>query len=480
MYLIDPIPVTPANGVLVSSNVAYPDTGMNPLNIDEPIDWPRWVRGRGYVYDAGVPFYVTHLGALYKLMVTVPATPANSTMLQLPPGHTDNDWPPGAWLRVFPPATWGAGTDYEDGALVAFPEAIYPPYASTDPLLSAEERFTLASTPNFGDYAEYPSGTFRRNAVADDQESLLPLVPSLASKYWEAMEPPLFEQYPELRIGELTTYRGRVWRKRTATMARYEAPPSAPDDWALVRTCNRYAMFDSSAQSQTRQRAGSWVTPPDPELNEPIVTVLQAPAGRIVDAVCLLNLEATSVRVQVVASTAVPPVTTYDQTRSMVTTAMVISNWYDYFTAPRHYQSSVLFDDIPGTAGATVTITITHSGGQAACGRCIVGKRVELGATLLGLGTGFKDYSVKARDGFGNMTVKEGDYSKRLVLPVRVHNDLLEPLERTLIGFRATAAMYIGHREFPTSWAYGWFTDLNVTVPYPTFATYELEIESTT
>jgi hypothetical protein len=127
MYLIDPIPVTPTNGVLVSSTVAYPDQGVNPLSADDPMDWPRWARGLGYVYNAAAPFYVVHLGALFRLRADVPDTPPDSALSQLPPGHPDNTWPLGSWERVFPPSNWSADADYTEGMLAAFPPATYTP-----------------------------------------------------------------------------------------------------------------------------------------------------------------------------------------------------------------------------------------------------------------------------------------------------------------------------------------------------------------
>jgi hypothetical protein len=307
----------------------------------------------------------------------------------------------------------------------------------------------------------------------------LPRLPVLGSPYWEYMEPPIFDTVPALRLGELATFGGRVWRQRVASVVSNDAPPSAPADWALVRTSNRFAMFDRSPQSQTRQRAGSWGVPPNPEDNETIVVVLQAPAGRLVDALCLMGLEATSVRVQVV-SAAEPPETVYDQTRPMVNSAMTSPDWYDMLAAPRFYQSTAIFDDIPGTAGARVTLTITNAGGQAAVGTCVFGQRVELGATLLGVELGFVDYSVKTVDEWGGVDVQERGYSDRVVLPVDIHNDLIEPLKRTLLQFRARPALYVGHPSYPSTVVYGWFRDLSVSVPYPTHATYSLEIESTT
>jgi hypothetical protein len=190
-----------------------------------------------------------------------------------------------------------------------------------------------------------------------------------------------------------------------------------------------------------------------------------------------MGLEATSVRVRV-QNADLDMV--YDRTVNMVNNGMTQADWYNFFTAPRFYQSTLLLTDIPGTAGARITITITNAGGQAACGLCLPGKRVELGATLLGVELGITDYSVKNTDEWGNVDVTERGYADRVTLPVQIQNDLLEPLKRTLLQYRARPALYVGHPDYPSSIVYGWYKDLSVSVPYPTYSTFSLEIESTT
>ena len=123
--------------------------------------------------------------------------------------------------------------------------------------------------------------------------------------------------------------------------------------------------------------------------------------------------------------------------------------------------------------------SITNDDAAAACGNCIVGKRVELGISLTNAQVGFTDYSVKTVDEWGNVDVQERGFADRVTLPVDTPNYLLEPLKRTLLQFRATPALYVGSPELPSSIVYGWFKSLEVTIPYPHNSHYSLEIEST-
>jgi hypothetical protein len=312
--------------------------------------------------------------------------------------------------------------------------------------------------------------------VPDDGESLLPKYPSLASKYWDALEPPLFEQFPEIPLGELTTYSGRVWRKRTAQMAAYEAPPSAPNDWALVKTSNRFAMFDASVQSQTKQSGGSAVLPIDPSINETLEVTL-ATGSNVVDALALLNLAASSVHVQVQAGS--PLAVVYDRTTALIAPAAV-TNWYDWFFAPRHVGTSLVLDDLPPVTDALITVSITNPGGQAACGVCIVGKQTHIGDALMGASVGIKDYSLKTTDDFGNVTTKQRAYSDRLTIPVRLHTDSVEPVKRLLAKYRAVPLLWVGHARLPSTIVYGYYKDFSAVINYATEATCNLEIEGLT
>lgn len=454
---------------MLQSNVAYPDAGINPLGGPVPIAYSRWVRGRAY----SVGDFVVHYGSVWMAIDAVPATPANTYVEQMPPGVQENFL---TWARQTVPVAFDANTDYVEGTLVHFPAVTYETrFSETDPALSLEQRFTLVSTPTFTP-AGYPSGMWRRNATPDDGESLLPKYPTLASKYWDVMEPPMFQLFPEIPQGELTTFGGRVWRKRTPVMAAYEAPPSAPLDWALQKTSNRFAMFDASVQSQTKQTKGSNQYPPV-AADDQVISVVLTPGASIVDAAAFLNLTATSVRVKVEAGS--PLATVYDRTTDLVTSPAV-TNWYEWFYSARYVGQSLVLDDLPPVIDSTITITITNTGGQAACGVCIIGKQTYIGDAQFGAAIGLKDYSLKTTDDFGNVATKQRAYSDRLTVPILLHNDVLDSIKRLLTKYRTVPVLWVGSPGIPSTIVYGYYKDFSAVIAYPKESTCNLEIEGLT
>lgn len=493
MFLIKPLRVLdndtspmlsttkPGIALLESSTVSYPDRGLT-LWTDLPGNRPyEWVRGDWPNWDET---YLTHLGGLYQRVLTIPMPPTDPYDVKtLPPGHPDNP----AWTLVPYGSSWAPSAPlsaYSTNATVRFPAATYKSLATIaaeNPGMSEADRWNLAFVPSFvisgTDYGTYPSGVWERTEEPDDNVARANTIPVLGSKFWKQLEPDRYspELATQLRQGELTVWNGQIYRKRNSTLTSNEYPSANPTDWALVGACNRWSMFSRSSQEQTRVRMPSDVTPPDVPRAE-FVVVLQADSSDLIDAIALLNLEATSVRVQVQDSTLA---TVYDRTVALEVIGMATPDWYEFLSSPRFYQDKVLLTDIPGTTGARITITITNTDATAACGNCIVGKRVELGISLTNAQVGFTDYSVKTVDEWGNVDVQERGYADRVTLPVDIPNYLLEPLKRTLLQFRATPALYVGSPELPSSIVYGWFKSLEVTIPYPDNSQYSLEIEAT-
>lgn len=259
-------------------------------------------------------------------------------------------------------------------------------------------------------------------------------------------------------------------------MAAYEAPPSAPLDWALEKASNRFSMFDASVQSQTRQTLGSYQYPPSAAVNE-VISLEITPGDSIVDAIALLNLEATSVRVQV--QTGSPLATVYDRTTSLLAGAAV-NTWYDWFFAERTVGQTLVLDDLPPASNPVINITITNAGGQAACGVCIVGKQTYIGAAEYGTAVALKDYSLKTTDDFGNVTTKQRAYSDRLTVPVRLHNDTLDSIKRLLTKYRTVPVLWVGSPSIPSTIVYGYYKDFSAVIAYPKESTCNLEIEGLT
>lgn len=513
MFLIDPLTIrdegdlwdNPPPGLAILESSSVPGVCRQ---LDHFLTWagypsgyviPEWTRdyhnGDGAWTAATPPDLFIFLGQVFKQVGKV--EPEFYDVTRLPPGHPEN----GAFqLEQFSLYPGGGGNP--GGAIGVFTvinrtenywdvnqvlSSLGSPSYKTRATVVAENPSWSITSRQVMDAASKPiyseswmpgvvPGMFRRNAekALSQERAKYANIPGIGNKFWDLLESSSdgLSHWTNLILprSALVQQGGYIYRKRAETLVSDEYPTANPEDWAVIGPANRWAMFSRSAQEQTRVRK--------PASGPAVIEViLQAHASDLIDALCLMNLEATSVRVKVQDAALA---TVYDRTVDLEVVGLVGADWYEFLTAPRFYQDKVLLTDIPGTTGARVTITITNTGGAAACGVCLVGKRVELGVSLKGAEIGFTDYSVKSTDEWGNVDVQERGFSDRATLPVEISNELLEPLKRTLLQFRARPALYVGHPDLPSTIVYGWFRDLSISVPYPNHSLYNLELESTT
>jgi hypothetical protein len=232
--------------------------------------------------------------------------------------------------------------------------------------------------------------------------------------------------------------------------------------WVEIGSTNRWKVFDRKVGSQTSNAAS--------------MNYVFTPRSRI-DSIALLNLDATSVQIVVT-----DPVDgeVYNVTTDLINPS-VVYDWYTYFVEPiGTLKTDLVTTEIPIYAAATVSITINYTGGTAACGSIILGRKFELGAMKYSPSIGITDYSTKSVDTFGNYTITERAYSKRLSCDVTVKNIYLDEVVRQLSMMRATLLVWIGSADYSSLIAYGFYKDFSVVIPYIKYSVCSLEIEGIT
>ena len=235
-----------------------------------------------------------------------------------------------------------------------------------------------------------------------------------------------------------------------------------PGSWLDTGSTNRWRMFDVSVTSQTEA------------INGDIQVTLKSPAR--VSAVCLFNIDASSVRITM--TDAVDGLV-YDKTTSLVSNSG-ITDWYAYFLAPIVRFPDFIASDLPAYSGATVAVTLAGGGGTAKCGACIVGSQRIIGGAQYGLSTGIQDYSVKSKDAFGNYSILERAYNKKVTMTVRVENSLIDELQVVLAAFRATPLVFIGADDYLSTAVYGFYKDFSTTIAYKKTSICSLSLEGLT
>ena len=238
-------------------------------------------------------------------------------------------------------------------------------------------------------------------------------------------------------------------------------PALSPTWWIRADSTNRWRMFDGSVSSQT-SNTGS-------------IETVHATGG-VVDAIALLNIRAASARVT--QTDAVEGVV-YDKTVNGISDSG-IQDWYAYFFEPIVYKTELLFGDLLPYAGAIIGITLTHTGETVLCGAAVLGKILDAGGTKYGMGLGIQDYSVKSKDVFGNYTITERAFNRRVNMLVWVQKGLVDALINILAEFRATPVVYIGGDDYGASMVMGFYKDFNVEVALLTKSLCNIEIEGLT
>jgi len=144
-------------------------------------------------------------------------------------------------------------------------------------------------------------------------------------------------------------------------------------------------------------------------------------------------------------------------------------------TLAQYYNA--IYSDIPDYPLATVTVTIRNTGGDVKVGELIFGKAKTIGTAKHSVDVSLVDYSSKTADAFGNFSITERAYSKRLnvnfTMAVATHTAVLRILEK----YRSVPLVWIISGSYSTTLIYGFYRDLQVSIPYKNIAQGSVSIE---
>jgi hypothetical protein len=216
--------------------------------------------------------------------------------------------------------------------------------------------------------------------------------------------------------------------------------------WLDIGATERWNVFDAKVGSQA-------------EADDSITYELDP--GPI-DSVALLNIEAGSVTVTMtdVGGAGDPVVWTTD-------------TYVDGL-----YISDIVKTDFPLTyLTPHLTIVLTNTGGTAKIGEIVVGVSESIGSMHYSPEVGITDYSIKQVDSFGNYTILERAYSKRLSCETSILNTLLDATYNILAEQRAAPAVWVGSADYASMIVYGFYKDFSITIPYKLYSLCTLEIE---
>ena len=216
--------------------------------------------------------------------------------------------------------------------------------------------------------------------------------------------------------------------------------------WLDYGSTERWSVFDAKVGSQaTRASSLTYEIDPGP-----------------IDSVAILNLEADTVTVTMtdVGGAGAPVV------------------WSETVLADGLFTSDIVKTDFPLTyLTPHLVIKIDYTGGTAKVGEIVVGPKESLGSTQYNPAISIIDYSIKEVDTFGNYSVLERAYSKRLTCQTTILNTDLDETYNTLANYRARPVVWVGSEDYASMIVYGFYKDFSIEISYPTVSICSLEVE---
>lgn len=184
------------------------------------------------------------------------------------------------------------------------------------------------------------------------------------------------------------------------------------------------------------------------------VTVLPG----LIDTVALINVDATSIIIILT-----------DPSAGEVYNEVKVPTTATNFNA--------IYSDLPAYPNATLQVTVKNTSGQVAVGELIVGTAKTLGRVRYGIGIGMVDFSQKEADAFGNFSITERAFSKRvdctISMPTLTHAGIMRILEK----YRTTPLVWILDNNYSTLVAYGYYRDFRFRPSSPNLTECSLSIE---
>jgi len=221
------------------------------------------------------------------------------------------------------------------------------------------------------------------------------------------------------------------------------SPPTSSTKWLLIGSTNRWKAFDGTLGTQTSQATS-------------IVFVLTPGA---IDSIALLNIESTSVQIQMSSGG---------------------SSVYDTTITTGTSKTDIVKLDLPQNSNCILTVTINYTAGTAKIGELIVGIKTSLGTMKYSPSIGITNYSTKTVDVFGHYSIVPRAKAKRLICNLIILNTNIDEIIRLLTLYIDTELVWVGSESYNSLIVCGFCKDFNIVIPRPLSSDCSIEIEGLT
>lgn len=205
----------------------------------------------------------------------------------------------------------------------------------------------------------------------------------------------------------------------------YNVTSNPNGEWLFLGTTNKYRMFDKYLTTQSAR-------------TENIIVQMIAYEAQ---GVFLGNLDATSIKIEVVDNDTVEIIETLEQPliRDVI-------DWFDYYFGDwiDNRKTQLVYERTTATRNVSFIIGIYNGGLEAKCGVFCCGKIKEVGITKWGVNIGALDYSTTIVDtSTGDTSLFEGNYAPTLDVDIFTYTSNAMALNKILNDARGKGVVFM-------------------------------------
>lgn len=205
----------------------------------------------------------------------------------------------------------------------------------------------------------------------------------------------------------------------------YDVNKNPNGKWQFLGTTNKYKMFDKYLTSQS-------------VINGKIIVQMVAYEAQ---AVYLGNLDAQSVKIEVIDNYTAEVIETFEKT---LIRDVIDAFDYGYGDWIENRKNQIVFERTTATRNISFIIEINNGSSDAKCGIFCCGKVKEVGVTKWGINIGALDYSTVGTDtSTGDTSLIEGNYAPTLDLDLFTYTKNAMTLNKVLNDARGKGVVFM-------------------------------------
>ena len=231
-----------------------------------------------------------------------------------------------------------------------------------------------------------------------------------------------------------------------------------PATWIRLGYSNKWRMFTLAKDSKSTVTGGS--------------LTCSFEFGTAVDTIGVLGVIGSSLylKIETVADGIV-----YEET--LTSTDILVDNYFDWFFAPYELREDFIFFNLPSYPEATITLTV-NTAGDASCGRFIAGTSKQLGDALYGSTTGTQSFTLRERDGFGNLSIVPRRTIDVTEYKVAIETQSIPVVKRYISRSASEPALFFATPENEGLINFGLAEDFRIPYEYPSTSKATIEVRS--